>query len=69
MQIRAIGSKIDYIHFNPVRSGVVLRPQDYIFSSASNYIDLKGIVQVELVQIPVIDVLKQNSIIKYNSYD
>ncbi len=41
-------SKIDYIHFNPVRTGIVLRPQDYIYSSASNYIDNKGIIKVEV---------------------
>ena len=62
-------SKIDYIHFNPVRAGIVKKPQDYVYSSASNYIDKIGIVEVEIVQIPVVDVLSLNSIIKYNSYD
>jgi REP element-mobilizing transposase RayT len=62
-------SKIDYIHFNPVRAGIVSRPQDYIYSSASNYIDGKGIIDVELVQIPVVNVLNPNSIVKYNNYD
>ena len=37
-------SKIDYIHLNPVRAGIVARQQDYIYSSASNYIDEKGLV-------------------------
>lgn len=62
-------SKIDYIHFNPVRAGIVSRPQDYIFSSAGNYIDGKGIIDVELVQIPFVNILNPNSFIKYNSYD
>lgn len=62
-------SKIDYIHLNPVRAGIVTKPQDYIFSSASNYVDGKGIIDVELVQIPVVNVLNANSIIKYTSYD
>lgn len=62
-------SKIDYIHFNPVRAGIVLKPQDYIFSSASNYIDGNGIIDVELVQIPIVNVLNPNAIVKYNSYD
>ena len=30
---------------------------------------IKGIVDVELVQIPIVDVLNPNSIMKYNSYD
>jgi hypothetical protein len=63
------GQKIDYIHFNPVWSGIVLKPQDYIYSSASNYVGNKGIIDVELVQIPVLNVLNPNSILKYNSYD
>ncbi len=62
-------SKIDYIHFNPVRSGIVSKPQDYIYSRASNYVDNKGIIDVELVQIPVVNVLGPHSILKYNSYD
>ena len=62
-------SKIDYIHFNPVRAGIVSSPQDYIYSSASNYVNGKGIIDVEIVQIPIVDVLNPNSFIKYNSYE
>lgn len=60
-------SKINYIHFNPVKAKIVKKPQDYIYSSASNYSNGKGIINVELIQIPIIDVLNPNSIIKYNS--
>ena len=62
-------SKIDYIHFNPVRAGIVLNPQDYTHSSASNYVEGKGILNVEVVQIPVVNVLSPSSILKYKSYD
>ena len=62
-------SKIDYTHFNPVRAGIVSSPQDYIYSSASNYVNGKGIIDVEIVQIPIVDVLNPNSFIKYNSYE
>lgn len=62
-------SKIDYIHFNPVRAGIVSSPQDYIYSSASNYVIGKGIIDVEIVQIPIVDVLNSNSFVKYNSYE
>jgi len=62
-------SKIDYVHFNPVVAGIVKAPQDYIYSSASNYVNQKGIIEVELVQIPVVNVLNPNSFLKYNSYD
>ena len=30
--------KIDYIHFNPVKAGLVDRPEDYRYSSARNYL-------------------------------
>ncbi|GAA4045937.1 REP-associated tyrosine transposase [Flavobacterium chungnamense] len=62
-------SKIDYIHFNPVRAGLVLKPQDYIYSSASNYVESKGIIDVEVVQVPVVDVLNSSSFVKYISYE
>ncbi len=62
-------SKIHYIHQNPVRAGIVIKPQDYIFSSASNYVEGKGIINVELIEIYVVNVLNPNSILKYNSYD
>ena len=39
--------KIDYIHQNPVRAGLVYRAEDYIYSSASNYAGLDEIVQVD----------------------
>ena len=62
-------SKIDYIHFNPVRAGIVVSPQDYIYSSASNYVNEKGIIDVEIVQIPIVNVLTANVFVKYNSFD
>jgi len=62
-------SKIDYIHFNPIPARIVLKPQDYIYSSASNYVNCRGIIEVEIVQIPVVNVLNPNSFIKYSSYD
>ena len=60
-------SKIDYIHMNPVRSGLVKKVEDYIYSSASNYINNEGLVEVELAEIPKVDVSKESSFIKYLS--
>ena len=62
-------SKIDYIHFNPVRAGLVLNPQDYLYSSASNYVDCNGIIDVEIVPNPIVNVLNLSSFLKYNSYN
>ncbi len=41
--------KIDYIHNNPVRAGIVYNPEDYVFSSATDYAGGKGLLEVELV--------------------
>ena len=38
--------KIDYIHFNPVRAGIVENPEEYIYSSAVNYSGKKGLIDV-----------------------
>lgn len=37
-----IARKINYIHNNPTRQGFVLRGQDYVHSSASDYVGRKG---------------------------
>ena len=41
-----IEQKVDYIHNNPVRAGIVSRPEDYLYSSASNYAELDSIIEV-----------------------
>ena len=35
---RMFWTKLKYIHNNPVKAGIVTRPEDYIYSSARNYI-------------------------------
>jgi len=42
-------TKLNYIHENPVRAGIVSKAEDYIYSSASNYIGRRGIIDVELL--------------------
>lgn len=38
--------KIDYIHMNPVRAGLVDDPADNVYSSARNYCYRKGLIDV-----------------------
>lgn len=38
--------KLDYIHENPVKQMIVVNPEEYIFSSASDYCGRKGLVNV-----------------------
>ncbi|WP_412467288.1 REP-associated tyrosine transposase [Pedobacter sp. KLB.chiD] len=41
--------KLNYIHQNPVRAGIVSEAEHYTYSSASNYCDLNGPIDVELL--------------------
>ncbi len=58
-------SKLDYIHMNPVRAGIVLKVEDYIYSSSSNYVNGNGIIAVELLENPKVDVLRPTSFDRY----
>ena len=44
-----IDSKINYIHENPVRAGIVEKAEDYLYSSARNYANLDGMLDVILI--------------------
>ena len=46
---KIIQEKVDYIHNNPVRAGIVYEPMDYIYSSASNYVDGTGLLNIILI--------------------
>ena len=61
-------SKLDYIYLNPVRAGIVEKASQYIYSSASNYINDVGLLCIEKADIPIVDVLNFNNFSKYNEY-
>lgn len=42
-------AKLDYIHQNPVRAGLVAEPASYLYSSASNYESGKGIMEIDFL--------------------
>ena len=44
-----INSKLNYIHENPVRSGWVANPEDYLYSSARNYTELGAIIEIDKI--------------------
>jgi len=54
-------SKLDYIHLNPVRQGIVEKASEYIYSSAKNYVLGEGLVDVSIIDNPIIDPLKKDS--------
>jgi putative transposase len=41
--------RLDYLHQNPVRAGIVYRPEDYVYSSASNYAGLDSLIEVKFL--------------------
>ena len=38
--------KLDYIHENPVREGIVEGPEEYLYSSARDYAGRKGLLEI-----------------------
>jgi REP element-mobilizing transposase RayT len=42
--------KIEYIHNNPIRAGLVQKPEDWVYSSASNYLVGKGIIEIDIYE-------------------
>jgi putative transposase len=41
--------KIDYLHNNPIRNGLVSKPEDYLYSSAKDYLGEKGLIEIDPV--------------------
>ena len=39
--------KLNYIHNNPVKAGIVEKPEDYLLSSARDYFGMKGLISIE----------------------
>ncbi|MGK7392229.1 MAG: hypothetical protein ACNS60_17890 [Candidatus Cyclobacteriaceae bacterium M2_1C_046] len=45
-----IDQKLDYIHNNPVEAGIVLSPEEILYSSAKNYAGLgEYLIEVNLL--------------------
>ncbi|CAI2768194.1 REP-associated tyrosine transposase [Flavobacterium collinsii] len=61
-------SKLDYIHLNPVKAGLVAKASDYIYSSASNYVCDSGLLKVEKADNLIVNVFDNKSFIRYNQY-
>lgn len=40
--------KLDYLHDNPVVSGMVRKPEHYVYSSANDYNGVKGLLVVDI---------------------
>jgi REP element-mobilizing transposase RayT len=42
---KVIAEKVNYIHQNPVKEGLVAKPEDYLYSSARDYTGEKGYLE------------------------
>ena len=47
---------------------IAFAQQEYVYSSASNYVRNEGIINVCIPSVPIIDFTKQNSIIEINEW-
>ena len=47
-----IKEKIEYIHNNPVRSGIVEKPEDFLYSSARYYAGLDSLIDIVDIGLP-----------------
>jgi len=46
-----VADRLDYIHQNPVRAGIVGLSEDYLYSSARSYAGLTGLLKVDFVDV------------------
>jgi REP element-mobilizing transposase RayT len=48
-QTKIMDQKLNYIHYNPVEEGIVESAREYVYSSAKDYSDEKGLVKISLL--------------------
>ena len=47
-----IREKIEYVHQNPVRAGIVEKPEDSLYSSARNYATMETLMDIPVLSLP-----------------
>ncbi len=47
---KMLEQRLSYLHNNPVAAGIVFRAEDYIFSSAIDYCDGKGLLEIDMIE-------------------
>jgi len=43
--------KIEYIHHNPVRIGLVEKAEDWLYCSARNYLDFESVIEIDALEL------------------
>jgi hypothetical protein len=44
-----IETRLNYIHENPVRAGLVAEAEDYLYSSARNYVEMESLIDIDFI--------------------
>jgi hypothetical protein len=44
---KRLHQKVNYLHHNPVRIGVMAQPEDWVYSSARDYAGGKGLIELD----------------------
>ncbi|MFT5512043.1 MAG: putative transposase [Bacteroidia bacterium] len=47
---RMKNQRLHYLHLNPVKAGIVKRPEDYVYSSARNYCSKIGLLEIVILE-------------------
>ncbi len=47
---KIMDQKLNYTHENPVKAGIVERAEDYLYSSARDYVGIKGLIDIDLIE-------------------
>lgn len=53
--IKMLRQKIDYLHANPVRAGIVFKPWEYKYCSYPNYCGEQGLFEIDLMDLGIED--------------
>jgi putative transposase len=46
---KMIDQRLEYVHNNPVEAGIVERAEDFLYSSARDYAEIKGLLEIEFL--------------------
>ena len=47
---KMMDERLNYTHYNPVEAGFTEKPEEYLYSSARDYMGIKGLVPVTIIQ-------------------
>jgi putative transposase len=47
---KMLDDRLNYLHQNPVEAGIVINEEDYVYSSAKDYANQKGLLDIEIIE-------------------